>query len=202
MSVNKLILCVLFVVVSATFIVGQKKGTTVHRRTVNWDYYLKDRPIDSIPVGNTIGCVAPEIRLKDFNNKEHSTEDLKGKLVLIHFWSSKCQHCRKYNKELVKNYLDFASKEFYNGSGFTVFSISLDVNNDAWKKAIAIDSLVWPYHVNDHKGWTTPLKTMFNFSRTPTTFLVDKDGVIIAKNVMGSSLDRRLRFFLKPSSSQ
>jgi thiol-disulfide isomerase/thioredoxin len=176
---------------------AQNKSTTVHRRTINWDYYLKGRPIDSIPEGNTIGCIAPEIKLRDFNNKERSTEELKGKLVLIQFWSSKCTHCRKYNKQLVQNYLDYKDEEFYNGNGFEVFSVSLDTNNEEWKLAIKQDSLIWPYHVNDHKGWTTELKRKFNFSKTPTFFLVDKDGVIIAKNVVGASLDRRLKFFLK-----
>lgn len=188
---------ILFTLCQQINCIGQQQGTTVHRRTVNWDYYLKGRPIDSIPEGNTIGCIAPEIKLMDFNNKEYSTEDLKGKLVLIQFWSSKCAHCRKYNKELVKNYLDYKDQEFYNGDGFEVFSISLDTNIDDWKLAIKQDSLIWPYHVNDHKGWTTDLKTKFDFNKTPTFILVDKDGVIIAKNIIGASLDRRLKFFLK-----
>jgi thiol-disulfide isomerase/thioredoxin len=192
-----LFIVLIFTLLQPFYSAGQQQGTTVHRRTVNWDYYLKGRPLDSIPEGSTIGCIAPEIRLTGFNNKEYSTEDLKGKLVLIHFWSSNCTHCRKYNKELVKNYLDYKDKEFYNGNGFEVFSVSLDTNIDDWKLAIKQDSLIWPYHVNDHKGWTTDLKTIFGFNKTPTTFLVDKDGVIIAKNVIGESLDRRLKFFLK-----
>ncbi len=176
---------------------GQHQGTKVHRRTVNWDYYLKGRSPDTIPVGNSVGFKAPEIRLKDFNGKEYSTADLKGKLVLIQFWSSKCMHCRKYNKDLVQNYVDYKDQIFYNGIGFTVFSVSLDTSNEEWKKAIQEDKLIWKYHVNDHKGWTTDLKKKFNFTKTPTTFLIDKDGVIIAKNVIGASLDRRLKFFLK-----
>ncbi|MEA3443870.1 MAG: TlpA disulfide reductase family protein [Bacteroidota bacterium] len=193
----KIILVLLLILALSPISFAQNKETTVHRRTVNWDYYLKDRPIDSIPKGNTVGCIAPEIKLKDFNNKEYSTDDLKGKLVLIHFWSSNCLHCRKYNKNLVKNYNDYKDAEFYNGNGFEVFSVSLDIKNEEWKLAIKQDGLIWPYHVNDHKGWLTDLKTKFSFSKTPTTFLIDKDGVIIAKNVIGASLDRRLRFFLK-----
>ena len=201
-KIGFILLLLLLTYTSITSYAQNHQGTTVHRRSVNWDYYLKDRPIDSIPEGNTIGCIAPEIRLQSFDNKEYSTEDLKGKMVLIHFWSSKCMHCRKYNKDLVKNYLKFRDTKFYNGDGFEIYSVSLDTNNEDWKLAIKQDSLIWQYHVNDHKGWLTDLKTKFNFNKTPTTFLVDKDGVIIAKNVIGPSLDRRLSFFVKGTDEQ
>ncbi len=193
----KILLIIIFTLVLSLDNYAQKKNHTTFRRTVNWDYYLKGRCIDSIPEGNSIGTIAPEITSTNFNNVEYSTKDLKGKLVLIQFWSSTCSHCRKYNKDLVKNYIDYKDSTFYNGNGFEIFSVSLDTNNEMWKKAIEKDSLIWKYHVNDHKGWTTELKTIFNFNKTPTTFLIDKDGVIIARNVIGISLDRKLKLFLK-----
>ena len=123
--------------------------------------------------------------------------DLRGKLVLIHFWSSHCTHCRHYNIGLVKTYMKYRDKKFENGNGFEIYSVSIDTRKEDWTNAIKEDSLIWKNHVNDYKGWATKLKTIFKFNKTPTTFLIDEDGIIIQKNVIGAGLDRRLEYFLK-----
>ena len=159
-------------------------------------YYYKNQPKDSIKEGVIVGCIAPDIISKNPDGKELKLSDLRGKLVLIQFWSANCTHCRHYNKELIKTYAKYKDKEFENGNGFEIFSVSLDTRRTLWLNAIEEDSLVWKYHVNDYQGWSTKLKTIFNFHKTPTTFLIDEDGIIIQKNAIGPGLNRRLEYFL------
>lgn len=160
-------------------------------------YYLPDNYPNSVEIGIKTGNEAPNICLKTIENEDVCLSDLRGKLVLIHFWSSKCAHCRGYNKALVTTYMKYNDEEFINGDGFEIFSISLDNNLNDWSHAIKEDSLAWKYQVSDHKGWATDLKVLYNFNRTPVTYLIDESGIIITKNSFGPGLDRRLHHFIK-----
>jgi len=184
-----------FILTNISF--AQNNKQTNHKVIKKTHYYYKNQPKDSIKVGVTAGCIAPDIVLKNVNNKELKLSDLRGKVVLIQFWSSKCSHCRHYNKDLVKTYLKYKDSEFEIGKGFEIYSISLDTRKADWERAIAEDSLIWENHVNDYLGWSTNLKKIFKFNKTPTTFLIDEDGIIIQKNAIGQGLNRRLEYFLK-----
>lgn len=176
---------------------SQNNKRTPHHVIKKIHYYYKNQVKDSIKEGNTIGCIAPEIISKNVDGKELKLSDLRGKLVLIQFWSANCTHCRHYNKELIKTYEKYKDKKFENGDGFEIFSVSIDTRKSDWVNAIKNDSLVWQYHVNDYLGWRTELKKIYNFHKTPTTFLIDEDGIIIQKNAIGAGLNRRLDYFLK-----
>ena len=130
---------------------------------------------------------APDIVLVSPNGKTVKLSKLKGKMVLIDFWASWCGPCRKENPNVVRLYNQYKAK------GFTVFSVSLDQDAEAWKKAIASDGLIWPNHVSDLLGWQTPLVQLYGFEGIPHTVLIDKEGKIIGTGLRGESLEQKLK---------
>ncbi|MFO0495629.1 MAG: TlpA family protein disulfide reductase [Flavobacteriia bacterium] len=125
--------------------------------------------------GNT---KAPEIELISPSGKKIKLSKLKGKMVLIDFWASWCGPCRRENPNVLEAYNKYKSKKFLNGKGFEVFSVSLDKNEEAWKKAISDDKLIWKNHGWDKDGEASKLYQVYSI---PSGFLVDGEGTIVAK---------------------
>ena len=132
------------------------------------------------------GMEAPEISMKDTEGNTRRLSDLRGKVVLIDFWASWCGPCRRENPNVVKLY------KKYHDRGFEIYSVSLDKEKSAWLKAIKDDGLVWPNHVSDLNGWTSSGGKTYGIMSVPSTVLVDKDGKIIARNLRGSELEKKL----------
>src|SRR5574344_19232 len=131
--------------------------------------------------------LAPEIAMKNPQRKELKLSNLRGNIVLVDFWASWCSPCRHENPNVVKLY------KKYHTAGFEVFSVSLDKNRDEWLKAIATDGLEWTNHVSDLQGWTSSGGAAYNVMSVPTTVLIDRQGRIIAKNLRGDDLARKLQ---------
>jgi peroxiredoxin len=140
---------------------------------------------------NAAGITAPEIELKNPEGKTLKLSSLRGKVVLIDFWASWCGPCRQENPNVVRAYNRFKDK------GFTVFSVSLDSDANAWKRAIKSDGLIWPNHVSDLKQWKSPLPELYGFDGIPYTVLIDKQGKIIGTNLRGPALEQKLNEILK-----
>lgn len=135
--------------------------------------------------GSAIGRPAPDITMYNTKGKPVSLSSFKGKYVLVDFWASWCRPCRVENPNVVKAYLKYKDK------GFEIFGVSLDNNKARWIQAIQADGLVWT-HVSDLKGWKSSAAVLYNVKSIPATFLLDKQGRIIAKNLRGRTLESKL----------
>ncbi len=136
------------------------------------------------------GAMAPEIKLATPAGPDLALSSLRGKYVLIDFWASWCGPCRRENPNVVKTYAAYKDK------GFEIFGVSLDQDRAAWLKAIETDQLVWK-HVSDLKYWSSAGAQAYQVNSIPQTFLLDKEGRIIAKGLRGAALDQYLAQLFK-----
>lgn len=137
-----------------------------------------------------IGEEAPDIQLTDPDGNVIALSSLEGQIVLLDFWASWCGPCRRENPNVVKTYNE------YKDQGFTVYSVSLDNNRQKWLGAIEKDGLTWNSHVSDLRGWKSAGAALYGVKSIPSTFLLDREGVIIAKNLRGARLENKLKEIL------
>lgn len=140
-----------------------------------------------------VGSPAPELILNDINGKPLALSSLQGKLVLVDFWASWCKPCRIENPNVVRIYNQ------YKDMGFTVLSVSMDGlpqqpdPRQSWIGAISQDGLAWENHVSELRGWNSSFIKTYNIQSIPLTYLVGKDGTILAKNLRGQELEQKVK---------
>ena len=137
-----------------------------------------------------IGSEAPELVLPMANGKDLALSSFRGKVVLIDFWASWCGPCRKELPNVKRCY------EKYKSKGFEIYGVSLDKERDAWIEAISEEGLTWP-QVSDLKFWESEAARIYAVQSIPFTVLIDKDGKILATELRGADLDRKLAEVLK-----
>ncbi|WP_347925198.1 AhpC/TSA family protein [Pontimicrobium sp. SW4] len=137
-----------------------------------------------------IGDEFLDFEMMDNNDNPKKLSEVKGKTILLEFWSSWCGPCRIENPNLVKTY------EKFNPKGFEIFAVSLDVNKESWIKAIEQDNLNWR-HVSDLKGQQNKASLIYGINGIPDNFLITENGIIIGRNLRGEKLNEILNDLLE-----
>jgi peroxiredoxin len=132
-----------------------------------------------------IGDKFVDFSQSDTANNSIRLSDFKGKVILLEFWGSWCGPCREENPALLKIYNDFSTK------GLEIFGVASETDKKQWIKAIKTDKLTW-VNVSDLKGSSNKAVLIYGVSGYPTNFLIDRNGVIIAKDVYGEDLRKML----------
>lgn len=127
----------------------------------------------------------PDISLTAQNGKDISLSSLKGKAVLLYFWASSSTESRDQNPSLLRIYKKYKNK------GFEVYAVSMDDNKESWEKAIWMDELNW-INVRELNSSESKAALTYNVTKLPTNYLINTEGVIIAKNLYGRELEKWL----------
>ncbi len=146
------------------------------------DKYMKAK---QFAVGKSIDFTLP-----DKNGTEFKLSSLKGKYVLVDFWASWCVPCRAENPFLLKAYSELKDKNF------TIVGVSLDDERANWLKAVEADKLPWT-QVSDVKGFKTEVALRFGITAIPQNVLIDPDGKVIAKDLRGEDVNKKIASFIK-----
>lgn len=149
------------------------------------EYVVKLKKIADGIRSTAIGKVAPDFTMNDPQGKPIQLSSLRGKVVMIDFWASWCGPCRQENPNVVKLY------QQYHDKGFEILGVSLDRTKEEWEKAIKDDQLSW-LHVSDLQYWQNNAAQLYAVSAIPQTYLLDKDGKIIAKGLRSEQLATKL----------
>ena len=128
-----------------------------------------------------VGKAFPDFDEKDLDGKPLSVANFKGKIVLVDFWATWCGPCVAE----LPNVLETYGK--YHGKGFEVIGISLDQDKDKLTGFIKEKKMPWQQYF-DGKGWQSKLGQKYGINSIPATYLIDKEGKIIGKNLRGEAL--------------
>jgi len=135
------------------------------------------------------GRQALDFTQQSLEGRSVQLSSFRGKYVLLEFWASWCGPCRGENPNLRKQY------QLYKGKGLEIIGVSLDHDKQAWKQAIEKDQLPW-IHVSDLKGWKNEVATSYGIMAVPANFLIDPSGRIVAQNLRGEALNKKLEEIL------
>lgn len=131
------------------------------------------------------GTVIPDHTFSAEGADPVSVKDFRGKYLLLDFWTSWCSPCRAEHYNMKQLYTKYKDRNF------AILQVSLDDNSAKWKKALAEDNLPWA-QVRCLKGWDKEIEARYDIKGVPTTYLIDPEGKIIAHNLRGEALTKKL----------
>jgi len=143
-----------------------------------------------VNVNPKVGDKYADFESTDINGKNVKLSEIKSKALLLDFWASWCFPCLEENKNLVKVYKD------YKKYGFEIFGVSGDTNRELWTEAMKEDKLIWA-NVFDEKGTDSKPFLIYDINGIPDNFLINSEGIIVARNLRGDELRKKLDELLK-----
>ena len=156
---------------------------TLHEQIVEMARIIESRMLDNEALS---GMEVPDIELPTPHGDKVRLSSTRGSIVLLDFWAAWCTPCRIENPNLVKAYDKYYEK------GFQIYQVSLDRTKEAWMQAIKDDRLDRWIHVSDLKYWNSSVVGQYNIQSIPLNYLLDKNGRVIAANLRGGELERKL----------
>ena len=139
----------------------------------------------SIAKNSQIGKEAPDFTQNTPEGEAFTLSSLRGKYVLVDFWAAWCKPCRAENPFVVKAYNKYKDKNF------EIVGVSLDADKGSWVAAIEKDGLPW-IHVSDLKHWKNEVALQYDISSVPANVLINPEGIIVARNLRGEALTKKL----------
>ena len=136
-----------------------------------------------------IGSKAPNFSAPTPGGEELALNDVLGKATILDFWAAWCKPCRAENPNIVKLY------DKYKEQGLSIMGVSLDRRAEDWKKAIADDGLEW--HQVSNVRYFDEIAELYNVSAIPATFILDEQGIIVAKDLRGPALEKKIAELLQ-----
>ena len=156
---------------------------SLHEQIMEMAMMIESRTSDNEILSN---MEVPEIALPTPDGDIVRLSSIRGSIVLLDFWASWCAPCRAENPNLVKAY------DIYHEKGFQIYQVSLDKTKEAWMQGIKEDQLERWIHVSDVKYWNSSVVDLYKIQSIPCNYLLDKDGRVIAANLRGEALERKL----------
>jgi thiol-disulfide isomerase/thioredoxin len=157
--------------------------------------YWFSKPLTQQPL--QIGDKAPSIEVIAATGDTISLAKLRGNMVLIDFWASWNQPSRQHNLSTLKLFERYRALSLRKKIKFIVIQVSLDTKPDLFDAAVRKDNLYWRNHICDFKGWRGDLVSAYKIQRIPANFLIDTAGVLVAKDVWESALDKALQPYMQ-----
>lgn len=131
----------------------------------------------------------PEINMPDMYGNDVKLSSLEGKVILLHFWSAALGNGNAVNADLKTIY------EKYHDLGFEIYQVAVDTSKAVWVNAIQEQQLPW-ISVSDLQGNASPALSVYNVKKLPSNYLIDREGNIVGKDLVGERLDEAVRQYI------